>query len=185
MKAFRQPRPPKRLSPIRLSPTNAETIALGLGWIAAVHHAWSAQGVTHFSRPELRLDAGRFDPGAYSSDLMQMLLALADAVIKIRCSGGRLYDLDHFQLAAMIFAVRVAAQEVQHGHAQTAIGNFERRAQRLIARLEKYRKRGKRALFDCRAVTVTKWKNKNGNGSFVGCASIFSIAIASGAGEGT
>lgn len=94
---------------------------------------------------------------------MQMLLALADAVIKIRCSGGRLYDLDHFQLAAMIFAVRVAAQEVQHGHAQTAIGNFERRAQRLIARLEKYRKRGKRAFIrlqggDRYQVEEQKWQ---------------------------
>jgi hypothetical protein len=76
---------------------------------------------------------------------MQMLLALADGVIKIRSSGGRLYDMDPFQLAVLILGARVAAKRVQHGHVQTTIGNFAQRANRLTARLQKYRKRSKRA----------------------------------------
>ena len=98
-----------------------------------------------FARPELRLDAGRFDRGAYSGELMQMLLALADAVIKIRSSGGRLYDMDPFQLAVLILGARVAAKRVQHGHVQITIGNFDQRAKKLTAWLEKLRKRSKRA----------------------------------------
>ena len=98
-----------------------------------------------FARRELRFDAGRFDRGAYSDPLMRMLLALADTVGKISFGGGRLYDMDPFQLAAMILGVRVAAQRVQHGHVQTTIGNFDRRAKRLTGWLEKLRKRSKRA----------------------------------------
>ncbi len=143
--AFSQAKAPRRLDPVRLSPTNVEIIALGLGWIVAVHHAWSTKGIMPFARLELRLDAGRFDRGAYSGELMQMLLASADAVIKIRSSGGRLYDMDPFQLAVLILGARLAAKRVLHGHVQTTIGNFAQRANRLTARLEKYRKRSKRA----------------------------------------
>jgi hypothetical protein len=143
--AFSQAKAPSRLDPVRLSPTNAEIIALGLGWIVAVRHTWSAEGTMPFARPELRLDAGRFDRGAYSGELMLMLLALADAVIKIRSSGGRLYDMDPFQLAVLILGARVAAKRVQHGHVQITIGNFDQRAKKLTAWLEKLRKRSKRA----------------------------------------
>jgi len=148
--AFSQAKAPRRLDPVRLSPTNAEISVLGLGWIVAVHHAWSTKGVMPYARWELRFDAGRFDRGVYSGELMQMLLALADAVMKIRSSGGRLYDMDPFQLAAMILGVRVAAQRVQHGHVETTVGNFDRRAKRLTAWLEKLRKRSKRAFIRLR-----------------------------------
>jgi hypothetical protein len=120
-------------------------ISAGLAWIGGNHHVWSTTGVMPFARLELRLEPGKYDPGLYSEELMQQMLTLAKSVGKIRSSGGRLYDLASFQIAALILGVRVAAQRIRHGHTETTIGDFDRRAKRLIARLEKYRKRAKRA----------------------------------------
>jgi hypothetical protein len=135
---------PAQAQPIRLSAIHAEIIDAGLQWIVSGYRTWREKRVMPSARVELRLDAGRFDRGEYSQELMQQLLALLDSVGEIRVGGGRLYDLSPFQIACLIFAVRVAAQRVRHGHTATTIRSFGPRATRLIASLEKHRKRAKR-----------------------------------------
>jgi hypothetical protein len=138
-------RPPNRLDPIRLSPPDIALIAEGLGWIAASHDLWKTKRELPFARPELRWLPRTFDRGQYNSELMQRLLEPMKLVLQIRDKGGRLYDLDPFQSAGLILAVRLVAQRVSHGHATAPTENLSRRAKRLIARLETYRKRAKRA----------------------------------------
>lgn len=135
-------KPPRRLDPIRLSPTDAAIIAAGLGWISANHDPWRTKRQLPFARPELRWAPQTFDRGRYSNELMRRLLDTMESVMEIRGNGARLYDLDPFQIAGLILAVR--AQRVSHGHTTSPVGNLSQRAKRLIKRLENYRKRIKR-----------------------------------------
>ena len=97
------------------------------------------------ARPELRWLPPTFDRGRYSNELMRRLLTTMESVMEIRGNGGRLYDLDPFQIAGLILAVRVTTQRVSHGHVAAPTPDLSRRAKRLIKRLETNRKRAKRA----------------------------------------
>jgi hypothetical protein len=151
-------RPPRRLDPIRLSPPDAAIIAVGLGWIAANHDLWKTKRQMPFARPELRWLPQTFDRGRYSKELMQRLLDAMSSVLQIRGNGGRLYNLDPFQCAGLILAVRVIVQRVSHGHATSPASDLGRRAKRLIKRLEAYRKRTKRAFIHQRGAVAYQAK---------------------------
>jgi hypothetical protein len=144
LKTKGRPKPPKRLLPIRFSTRDVAIIAAGFTWIDAKHEQWKSEGILPFARPDVRW-LPTIDRGQYSEELMQRFLTAAHSVVEIRCIGGRLYNLDPFQIAGLILAVRVIVQRVSHGHMEAPAEALTKRATHLINRLEKYRKRAKRS----------------------------------------
>ena len=136
-------KPPKRLSPIRFSARDIAIITGGVEWIAANHEHWRTKGRLPFARPDHSW-LPRAERGRYNEEFMRRFLTAAHLVAKIRSIGGRLYNLDPFQIAGFILAVRVIVQRVSHGHAEAPTEDLTKCATHLINRLEKYRKRAKR-----------------------------------------
>ena len=158
-----RPKPPRRLPPIRLSAVDCRIIASGIDWLDANYRTWSTKGRMPYAHPELRWLPKSFDRGRYNAEFMEQVLAAGKAVNHIYDHGGRLYDFTMFQVAALILALRIVTQNVRHEHFKSLVKDLPRRSKRLIKKLEKHRKRAKRACIvavgaeQCRA-RQTEWQ---------------------------
>jgi hypothetical protein len=78
--------------------------------------------------------------GQHNPAFMAIMLDLWRQIQKLQSSGGRIYGLDAFGLAACIFAVRITLQKIRHGHHESWSPRLERSGKQFIAKLERERK---------------------------------------------
>ena len=84
--------------------------------------------------------------GKYDEEFIKTFLDLWAQVKELRATGGRIYGLDAFGIAACMFAVRATMKRVRHGHHQPWAEGLESSADRFLARLERLRKQLKRRM---------------------------------------
>ena len=128
----------------RLSRGEAKLIRIGLGGVINGDHVWKASGSPWYSSARmLFLPTRRIDEGAYDPEY----LAIISRVIVATTFTGqsRRLRLDPFELGACTLAVRVTEMMVRHGHTQAWLSNHKNATRRLLAKIERLRKRAKRA----------------------------------------
>lgn len=160
------PRPKRRRGKcvrFRLSKLEVLLIRVGLGRIAASYEIVTRTGgLPHDHFPFRILRPRNFDLGEFDLVIMQTTVRVSSLIDSIGDDGGRL-RLDVFDLAACILAVRVSLKRVRHGHAQPCCDDQATATKNLIAKLERYRKRAKRAFIADWDVTAyrethSRWK---------------------------
>jgi hypothetical protein len=103
-----------------------------------------------------------FDPGEYDAKDMENLVQVRASLDAIAHTGGRV-RLDAFGVAAAVLGVRAALRKVRSAGIESAPTQSKIRVKKLLSKLEKYRKRAKRA-FIARsgraeyASARTRWK---------------------------
>src|SRR5439155_1991874 len=128
---------------LRLSCREAKLIRIGLFSIANGHELWRARGSPPYSPSRMLFQAIRKDEGEYSAEY----LAIVSRVVVAATFPGqsRRLRLDPFELAACVLGVRVTEMQVRHGHVEAWLPDHEIASEKLLARLERLRKRAKRA----------------------------------------
>jgi len=126
-----------------LSRSEAKLIRPGLKHIVSAHSQPEQRGKDSYSpqsstSPHCRKDEGEYNP--------VVLAIIARALDKTGvASETRRVHLDVFELAACILGVRASQTLVRHRHMEPWLRNHSCAAQRLLSKLERIRKRGKRA----------------------------------------
>lgn len=82
--------------------------------------------------------------GRNNAEFMRRILSLWDRLQPLRKSGGRLRNLDSFDLAGLIFLVKTTLKKIRHGHHESWSPRLESAASRFLRRLEVERKALKR-----------------------------------------
>src|SRR5438552_2237059 len=127
----------------RLSRSEARLIHPSLRRIISAHSQWGQSGKAGCSprsstSPHYRKDEGEYNP--------LVLAIIARALEKTTvASDTRRVHLDVFELAACILGVRATQTMIRHGHIEPWLRNHSRAVQRLLSKLERIRKRAKRA----------------------------------------
>jgi hypothetical protein len=132
-------------STLRLTKLQTETLIPALRQIYINHKNLQLTGHLRDCHPDIFLSGGSRQFGSNNPALMEVILQLWGQVQKLRTSGGRIYGIDVFGLAACIFLVRVTMQKVRHGHHEAWALRLDRSANQFIAKLEALRKRLKRS----------------------------------------
>ena len=153
-------------------------ITAGLDYLAASYELWSTKGRLPYAHPELRWLPKSFDRGRYSADFMQQVLAVRPAARQVRHHGGRLYDLTAFQVARLILAVRVVAQNVRHGHFKTYVKDLARRCSGSSRSSKNTASAPSSSSFLSLALNIAMPSDRNGKASSVGSESTFVSACA-------
>ena len=126
----------------RLSRAEAKLIRIGLLRATSGHCLWNARG--------------RIDEGEYSAEHLAIVLrVIVTATGSFPTTGcftaeSRRVRLDPFELAACLLAVPTAEMMVRHGHTQAWLPNHKDATRRLLVKLERLRKRAKRAFIRVR-----------------------------------
>lgn len=146
---------------VSLSAAEVRFIVTGLDRIWSAHALWEATGKLPNAHPNVLLDAPGFDRGDYRVDQMAIVLASRDR-LRALASGGPL-EMDAFELAACLLAVRVTEKLLLHRHIKAWRGKHQEASRRLLVKLEAYRKRAKRRFITANgsaafAEASQKWK---------------------------
>jgi hypothetical protein len=146
---------------LRLSASEAGIVRNGLRYIASNYHVltagYSPSGyVPWYHQPQ------PFDPGEFNRSLMTGIVHLHAILNGLFETGGRV-RLDAFTAAAAILAVRVALRKIPPAGVQGVSNDAKKYAKQLLSKLEKYRKRAKRAFIarsgcPAYAEAATRWK---------------------------
>ena len=129
---------------IRLAASEAGLMLHGLNYIVRSYRVLQAGYFPPGSIPWY-FQPHPFDRGKYDTKHVENILQLRTTLNALVGSGGRI-RLDAFGIAAAILAVRVALRKVQPGELQGISTSSRKDAKKLLSKLEKYRKRAKRAL---------------------------------------
>lgn len=132
-------------SSFRLTRDEAMLIRPGLFRIVVAHRKWQDAGrdmippgsVTPLPAPK---DAGRYC--AQHQAIILHVAVIATNSFKVR---SRRLRMNAFELAACILGVRATELMCRHGHLTPCPAGYKVRAQRLLKKLERLRKRAKRA----------------------------------------
>ena len=127
----------------RLSRSEARLIHPSLRRIVSAHSQWGQSGKAGCSprsstSPHYRKDEGEYNP------LVLAIIARALEKTTVASDTRRVY-LDVFELAACILGVRATQTMIRHGHIEPWLRNHSRAVQRPLSKLERIRKRAKRA----------------------------------------
>ena len=124
---------------LRLSSLQLNAIRPGLLLIINRYQATLDTGEYHYSYPIISYPRPGFDFGEFDPHIMKSVCALGK-----RCSGrGRRFQLNAIELAIFIFAARVTAREISHGHLSTSPTTP---LARIVRTLERHRKRALRRI---------------------------------------
>lgn len=127
---------------IYLSPTESSLIRCGLGWILSTYALHEKTGKFHPAHPR-SINHG-FDRGQFHApflETMQQVLKVCGRNIQ----SGRTVRLSAVGLAACMLAVRICTRQVRHAHQTPWLEDHRGATKLLLAKLERYRKRAKRA----------------------------------------
>ena len=133
---------------LRLSCREAKIIRIGLFSITNGNKLWQARGSPSYSPARMLFQASRKDEGEYREEHLATVSRLAATATFT--SQSRRLRLDPFELSACILGVRVTEMLVRHGHIETWLPNHEAASRKLLAKLERRRKRAKRAYISVR-----------------------------------
>jgi len=128
---------------LRLSPAEARTILPGLRRITSAHRLWEMCGVPPFAHPKVLCHEQNLDRCACDDSHMATLQGGLTKVGNLSIPGPM--GLDPFELAACMFGARVTATLLRHGHLRPWPLYDKGATKRLLAKLERCRKRAKRA----------------------------------------
>ncbi len=140
---------------LRLRDFQLGAIRPGLQLIVARLRYYEKSGGLPYQRPQSFSQLAH-DSGTYDADLALLLESLARKIAVGRKS--RRLRLNAFELAACILGARITRQQAQHGHIECQ-GASAQRCRRLVALLEKYRKRAKRLAEGARGSAA--WKESS------------------------
>src|SRR5205809_3814424 len=133
---------------LRLSRREAKLIRIGLFSITNGNKLWQARGSPSYSPARMLFQASRKDEGEYREEHLATVSRLAAKATFT--SQSRRLRLDPFELSACILGVRVTEMLVRHGHIETWLPNHTGASRKLLARLERLRRRAKRAFIRVR-----------------------------------
>ena len=133
----------------RLSRAEAKLIRVGLKQIVAAHKFYERHGQTPGMHLRALYPGPRPDGGEFNQHHMSVLRR---ALVKLEAVSGapKRLQMDSFELAACALGVRVTARQVQHGHLKAWRADHKAATQKLLTKLERYRKRAKRAFIRIR-----------------------------------
>jgi len=134
---------------LRITRLQAELLKPAVRHIFISDTNYKRTGHLRDCHPDVPYTGGARSFGKDNPVLMEVMLDLWKQIQGLQSSsGGRLYGLDVFGLAACIFAVRITMQKVRHGHHERWAPRLERSAKQFIERLELERKRQMRSVRD-------------------------------------
>lgn len=137
------PRNPMR--EIHLSPRDAQIISAGLTHISQTYERWINDGTLPVPRWKLQYLYSIREISEADHNPVAVIHEIASRTSQLKKLGGRVKIARLFSIEACILGVRVTTKLVRHGHLKTKIESFPENAARLITKLEKHRKRHKRA----------------------------------------
>ncbi len=123
----------------------AKLLRAGLMWIVIAHHEWKTKGRNGITLATIYSYPTRADRGEYIPEYHNTILHVTAVATNSFTAGSRRLRLDPFELAACILGVRVGEMACRHGHFKPCPPNYKVRARRLVKKLERLRKRAKRA----------------------------------------
>ncbi|TAM80278.1 MAG: hypothetical protein EPN47_16095 [Acidobacteria bacterium] len=137
----------KTTIPFRISLDEATLIRLGLLRLIIAHRQWREQGSSVIPPGQCISISipGRKDVGEFSSECQSTVLHVVAVATNDFNSQSRRLQLDPIELAACILGVRVTEMMARHGHLEPRPANYKARCRRLVRKLERLRKRAKRA----------------------------------------
>ena len=137
------------LTALRFSCAEAKLARVGLKQIVAAHKFYERHGQTPGMHLNSLYPGPRPDGGKYNQQDMSVLRR---ALIKLEAvsGGSKRLQMDPFELAACALGARVTATQVQHGHLKAWRVDHKAATKKLLAKLERYRKQGKRAFIRIR-----------------------------------
>jgi hypothetical protein len=130
---------------IRVTPMQIAVLVPALRQVYINHTNFQHTGSLRDCHPDLPFSGGSRRFGHFNPVFMDVVIDIWKQVSKLKTSGGRIYNLDAFGVAACIFAVRTTLRMVRHGHHEQLGPRMDRSAKQFIAKLERERKRLKRS----------------------------------------
>ena len=134
-------------TPFRITRDEDLLIRPGLRRLIIAHHRWKDRGASSVSprRNSTLPISGLKDEGEFSPDCQATVLRVYEVATNSFNGQSRRLHLDAIELAACILGVRATEMMARHGHLEPCSSNYKARSQRLIKKLERLRKRAKRA----------------------------------------
>lgn len=129
----------------RISRDEAILIRRGLVCLVAKHHQWKEGGSPLYTPAVFFSHRPRIDEAEFSAECQATVLHVAVVTSNDFKAKSRRLRLDPIELAACILGVRVTEMLARHGHLKPSPPNYRVRSRRLIKKLERLRKRAKRA----------------------------------------
>ncbi len=139
---------PQRISsrtPLRLARNEAKLIRPGLLRLIAAHHNWQDHGASPISPARSISIPHLIDEGRFSMECQATVLHVAVVATNNFKVQSRRLRLDPIELAACILGVRTTEMMARHGHLEPRPVRCRVRCRRLPRKLERIRKRAKRA----------------------------------------
>jgi len=120
----------------RLTAIQAQLLYVGLRpiWVSYYNH--KQNGSLLNAHPDHLNLSFRNRRGKYSSAFMQKIVRLWHVVGPMKDSGGRIYKLDYVDVSVCILAIRIASQQIRHGHLQRWSNRLDRSSRYLLRKLE-------------------------------------------------
>ena len=136
-------------TPFRITRDEALLIRFGLLRLVIAHHRWQDRGAPLVSprRNTTISISGPRDEGEFSPDCQATVLRVYEVATNSFNAQSRRLHLDAIELAGCILGVRATEMMARHGHLEPCPANYKARCRRLITKLERLRKRAKRAYF--------------------------------------
>ena len=136
---------PDTTTPFRIIKDEAVLIRRGLVFLIAKHHHWKESGSSLYSPATLFSHRPLIDEAEFSAEYQATVLHVAVVATHSFKAQSRRLRLDPFDLAVCILGVRVTEMMVRHGHLEPRPVRYKVRCRRLLKKLERLRKRAKRA----------------------------------------
>lgn len=133
---------------LRLSHRELRLILPALRAIVAADHAWVTKGELTRPASDIRYYERPFDPAGYKPDGMKPFLSALTLLKNLAKEGGRA-RLSHFEFAACMFGARHTRTMLRHGHLEAWAAGDDAATDRLLLKLERYRRRARRRFEKC------------------------------------
>ncbi len=139
------PHPDRIATSLRITRDEAMLIRPGLFRIVIAHRKWKERGASLVPPAPLGPDPNQRNDGKYSAGYQMGILHAAVVATNSFKARSRRLRLDAFELPACILGVRATEMMCRHGHITPVPPQHTERTRRLLNKLERLRKRAKRA----------------------------------------
>lgn len=139
------PRETSTTTSFRLTRSEAELIRPGLLRLIISHRHWQDRGTPLISPASFHSLPHPADEGEFSAACQAIILHVAVVATNSFKAQSRRLHFDPFELAACILGVRATEMMARHGHLEPCPLKYKVRCRRLLKKLERFRKRAKRA----------------------------------------
>ena len=134
-------------TPVRVTYDEARLIRPGFRRLISAHYRWKERGSSPISPARGRAIpiSDPKDEGEFSPEWQAIILHVAVVATNNFKAQSRRLHLNRVELAACIVGVRATEMMARHGHLEPKPTDFKVRCRRLLKKLERLRKRAKRA----------------------------------------